>query len=82
MLVDLADAGDGILGLTNGSADAGTLVCLAYDVLAAAQSVSVELDDRERIAAAMAVVGMLPGGAGLPYPLSRHTIAEWKAEAN
>lgn len=78
-MVDLSDAGPGVLGLVRDGMDSGTLVCLAYDVLSAAETVADNLDDRERIAGILAALGTLPGGPGLPPSLGREVLAEWRS---
>ncbi len=50
--------------------DVSSLLALASDALDAAAEIAADVDARERIAAAAAVVGVLPGGPGLPIALA------------
>jgi hypothetical protein len=58
------------LALATPLRDVPSLLALASDALDAAAAIADDLDSQERIVAAAAVVGVLPGGPGLPIALA------------
>lgn len=62
--------------------DVPALLALASDALDAAAESAASVDARERIAAAAAVVGVLPGGPGLPVALAESLVRPCEGRAH